>query len=136
MGGEGAPVAERLSAIGRLFAHDTVEAIMSGLQADGSDWALAQHAIIARKCPTTLKVALRLVREGARRATFAEEMAVEYAVALRMSARHDFIEGVRALIVDKDNAPRWDPASLEGVTDAMVDGIFAPLPSAEAWTPL
>ena len=134
--GESALVAEHRPAIDRLFAHDTVEAIMSGLQADGSEWALAQHTIIARKCPTTLKVALRLVCEGARRATFAEEMAVEYAVALRMSARPDFIEGVRALIVDKDNAPRWDPESLAGVTDAMVDAIFAPLPPAEAWTPL
>ena len=123
-------------AIDRLFAHDTVEEIMAALQADGSEWALAQHAIIAKMCPTTLKVALRLVREGARRASFAEEMAVEYAVALRMSARHDFIEGVRALMVDKDNAPRWNPDTLAGVTDAMIDAIFAPLPPAEAWTPL
>ena len=123
-----APVIEHLAAIDRLFAHDTVEQIMAALQADGSDWALAQHAIIARKCPATLKVALRLVREGARRSSFVDEMDVEYRVAVRMSARHDFIEGVRALIVDKDNAPRWDPDSLAGVTDAMVDAIFAPLP--------
>ena len=126
---EEAPIAEHLPAIDRLFADDTVEAIMGALQADGSDWALAQHAIMARKCPTTLKVALRLVREGARRSSFAEEMEVEYRVAVRMSARHDFIEGVRALIVDKDNAPRWDPDSLSDVTDAMADAIFAPLPA-------
>ncbi len=48
---------------------------------------------------------------------------------------HDFIEGVRALIIDKDNAPRWDPATPAGVTDAMLDAIFAPLPEDEAWTP-
>jgi enoyl-CoA hydratase len=50
--------------------------------------------------------------------------------------RHDFIEGVRALLVDKDNAPRWDPATPEGVTDTMLDTIFAPLPADEAWQPL
>ncbi len=121
------PITELLPAINRLFAHDKVEAVMAALLVDASDWASAQQAIIARKCPTTLKVALRLVREGARRANFAEEMEVEYRVAVRMSARHDFIEGVRALIVDKDNAPRWEPDSLAGVTDAMVDAIFAPL---------
>ena len=126
---EEAPITEHLPAIDRLLAHDTVEQIIAALQADGSDWALAQHAIIARKCPTTLKVALRLIREGARRSRFAEEMEVEYFVAVRMSARHDFIEGVRALIVDKDNAPRWEPDSLSSVTDAMVDAIFAPLPA-------
>ena len=53
-----------------------------------------------------------------------------------MTRRHDFIDGVRAVIVDKDNAPRWDPPTLEGVTDAMLDELFAPLPADEEWTPL
>ncbi|HEY3888506.1 MAG TPA: enoyl-CoA hydratase/isomerase family protein, partial [Caulobacteraceae bacterium] len=47
--------------------------------------------------------------------------------------RPDFIEGVRAVIVDKDNAPRWDPQTLEGVTPAMLDAIFSPLPADEEW---
>ena len=50
--------------------------------------------------------------------------------------RHDFIEGVRAVIVDKDNAPKWDPSTPEGVTDALLDEIFAPLPAEEEWKPL
>jgi enoyl-CoA hydratase len=50
--------------------------------------------------------------------------------------RHDFLEGVRAVIVEKDNAPRWDPPTLEGVTEEMLDAIFAPLPSSGEWTPL
>ena len=129
-------VRPRRKAIDGLFAHDTVEAIVAALEADGSDWALEQRRIIAAKCPATLKVALRLLREGAGRTSFAEEMEVEYRVAVRMIHRHDFIEGVRAVIVDKDNAPLWSPASLEAVTEAMLDEIFAPLPSGEAWTPL
>jgi enoyl-CoA hydratase len=63
-------------------------------------------------------------------------MRVEYRLAAHVCQRHDFIEGVRALIVDKDNAPRWEPATAEGVTDHLVDQIFAPLPESEEWTPL
>jgi enoyl-CoA hydratase len=50
--------------------------------------------------------------------------------------RPDFAEGVRAVIVDKDNSPKWDPATAEGVTDALIDAIFAPLPAQEEWKPL
>ena len=63
-------------------------------------------------------------------------MAVEYAVSGRIGATHDFQEGVRAVIVDKDNAPKWSPADLSGVTDATLDALFARLPENEQWTPL
>ena len=63
-------------------------------------------------------------------------MAAEFRIAVRMVHRHDFIEGVRAVILDKDNAPRWDPATLPEVSEAMVDELFAELPSDEEWTPL
>jgi enoyl-CoA hydratase len=52
-----------------------------------------------------------------------------------MMLRPDFVEGVRAVLVDKDNAPRWDPATPEGVTEVMLEAIFAPLPAGEDWTP-
>ena len=71
-----------------------------------------------------------------RRLSFADEMAAEYRVSVRMVHRHDFIEGVRALIVDKDNSPRWDPATLSGVSEEVLDAIFAELPPDEEWTPL
>jgi enoyl-CoA hydratase len=134
--GESPPIAGHREAIDRLFCFDTVEEIMAALRADGSEWAKAQADFLARKCPTTLKVALRLIREGAQRTSFAEEMAVEYRLAVRMTRRHDFIDGVRAVLVDKDNAPRWDPPALEGVTDAQLDQLFTPLPAQEQWTPL
>ena len=63
-------------------------------------------------------------------------MRQEYRIGARVVQRHDFIEGVRALIVDKDNKPVWNPPTLEGVTEAMLDEIFAPLPPAEEWRPL
>jgi enoyl-CoA hydratase len=63
-------------------------------------------------------------------------MAREYRIACRVSARHDFQEGVRAVVIDKDNKPAWNPASLDAVSDALIDEIFAPLPAGEEWTPL
>jgi len=69
-------------------------------------------------------------------ATFGEVMAMEYALGGRVVQTHDFQEGVRSVIVDKDNDPHWKPRTLAGVPDAMLDAFFAPLPAAEAWTPL
>jgi len=126
---------EHWDEIDRLFASDVLEDIYAALEADGGDWAAEQLAILKTKSPQTMKVSLRLLHNGARMATFADEMRQEYAVATRVAQRHDFLEGVRAVIVDKDNAPKWDPATPEGVTDHVIDQIFAPLPEDEAWTP-
>ncbi len=127
---------ENIARINRIFAGGSVEAIIAALEADGSDWARGQFATLATKSPQTLKVAFRQLREGAKMQSFAEEMRQEYRIGARVVQRHDFLEGVRALIVDKDNKPAWDPPSLAGVTDAMLDEIFAPLPAGEEWTPL
>ena len=81
-------------------------------------------------------MAFRQLREGAQATRFADEMALEYRLATRVVHRHDFQEGVRAVIVDKDNAPRWEPSTLEAVDDAMIEAIFAPLPPEQEWTPL
>src|SRR3546814_8286182 len=64
---------------------------------------------------------------------FAAEMRQEYAIGSRVVQMHDFLEGVRALIVDKDNSPKWNPPTAEAVTDAWIDAIFAPLPETEQW---
>jgi enoyl-CoA hydratase len=127
---------ENRERIDRIFALGSVEAIIAALEAEGSDWSKAQLATLATKSPQTLKVAFRQLREGAKMASFADEMRQEYRIAARVAQRHDFLEGVRALIVDKDNAPEWDPRTLAGVTDAMLDNIFAPMPPGDEWTPL
>ncbi|MDB5420162.1 MAG: enoyl-CoA hydratase [Brevundimonas sp.] len=123
-------------AIDRLFAYDTVEEIFAALEADGSDWALAQLATLKTKSPTSMKVSLRQVRTGAGLASFAQNMAMEYRLGGRIVRSHDFQEGVRAVVVDKDNAPKWSPAGLEGVTEADLDALFAPLPADQEWSPL
>jgi enoyl-CoA hydratase len=122
--------------IDRLFASDRLEDIFAALDTDGGDWAAKEHATLASKSPQTMKVALRQLAEGAKMPDFAAEMKQEYAIGSRVVMMHDFLEGVRAVIIDKDNAPRWDPARAENVSASLLDEIFAPLPADEEWTPL
>jgi len=131
-----APVVARGHAIKRLFAHDRVEDILAALDAEavggGPDapWVAASAATIRAKSPLSLKIALRQMRLGPS-LTFAACMRTEFRIVSRIVHGHDFYEGVRAVIVDKDNAPRWRPAELSGVNDAEVDRHFAPLGSGE-----
>ncbi|QUD87990.1 enoyl-CoA hydratase/isomerase family protein [Phenylobacterium montanum] len=131
-----APVAAHRAEIDRLFAGPSVEAIFAALEADGGEWATAQLKTLNTKSPQTMKVAFRQLALGAAMTDFADNMAMEYRIGARVVQKHDFIEGVRAVIVDKDNSPRWRPDTLEGVTEAQLDEIFAPLPPGEEWTPL
>jgi len=122
-------------AIDRLFASDKLEDVLAALAADGGEWAAQQLATLGTKSPQTMKVSLKLLLDGKTMPTFEDEMRQEFAVASHVVQRHDFVEGVRALIVDKDNAPKWNPATAEEVSDHLIDQIFAPLPEGEAWTP-
>lgn len=131
-----APLVSIEQDLNRLFVGDSVEQIFEFLEADSSDWGKAQLAVMKTKSPQTLKVAFRQLETGAALADFADNMAMEYRIGARVVQRHDFIEGVRAVIIDKDNAPRWDPVTLEGVGDALLDEIFAPLPADQEWSPL
>jgi enoyl-CoA hydratase len=131
-----ARIADNRERIDRLFASDDYEEILAALEAEDSEWAKKELATLAGKSPQACKVSLRLLYDGARVQDFAHEMKQEYAVATRVVQRHDFIEGVRALLVDKDNQPRWEPPTPQGVSDHLIDTIFAPMPEGEEWTPL
>jgi enoyl-CoA hydratase len=86
--------------------------------------------MIRTKSPTSLKIAFREVREG-KMLSFDDCMRMEFRIASRILAGHDFFEGVRAALVEKDNAPRWRPSSLGEVTDDAVGAYFAPLGEKE-----
>lgn len=133
---QAAPVEAHLADIDRLFGQPSVEAIVAALAVDGSDWAKAQLDVLQTKSPQTMKVAFRQLAQGARMDSFAGNMAMEYRIGARVVQRRDFLEGVRAVIVEKDNAPRWNPPTLDGVTEADLDAIFAPLPPGQEWTPI
>lgn len=122
--------------IDRLFASDRYEDILAALDADGSEWAAKQRAMLATKSPQTIKVALKQLAMGAAFTDFADNMRNEYRIACHVIRRPDFVEGVRAVIFDKDNAPRWQPARPEDVSDALVESLFAPLSADREWTPL
>ncbi|MXO51475.1 enoyl-CoA hydratase/isomerase family protein [Erythrobacter gaetbuli] len=122
--------------IAKHFASDRYEDILASLEADDSDWAAKELATLGTKSPQTCKVALRQLAESQNLDNFADNMAMEYRIASRVLTRPDFAEGVRAVIVDKTNDPKWDPATPEGVSDELLDQIFAPLPADEEWKPL
>ena len=129
------PLAQHRADIDRLFCGDSVEAIQDALAEDGGEWASAQLATLKTKSPQAMKVAFRQLRQGRDMESFRAEMAVEYRIAARVCTSADFREGVRAVIVDKDNAPLWRPPTLAEVTEQRLDEIFEPLPEGEAWTP-
>jgi enoyl-CoA hydratase len=124
--GEG-PVTARRGAIDRLFAASRVEDILAALDAEAgadAEWARATAETMRKKSPTSLKIALAQVRRG-RDWSFEECMQAEMRIVSRIVEGHDFYEGVRAAIVEKDNAARWRPASLAEVSDAEVDRHFS-----------
>jgi len=82
--------------------------------------------ILKRMSPTSLRLTFEQLRRG-RALDFDENMKMEFRLVNRVMRGHDFYEGVRALIVDKDKAPRWSPASIEGVSDADISKYFEPL---------
>ena len=100
------------------FGHDSVEAILASLDT-GDDWAQAQAAIIRRMSPTSCKLTLAGLRLGA--GSDIEACLVnEYRMVCEIRNGHDFFEGVRAQLLDKDRNPKWSPADIEAVTDADV----------------
>jgi enoyl-CoA hydratase len=130
----------RRAAIDRLFAGNRVEDILGALDheaaAGGADgeWAGQTAATIRTKSPLSLKIALLQVRRG-KDWDFDSCMRAEFRIVSRIIHGHDFYEGVRAVIVDKDNKSVWDPATLSAVSDAEVERHFAPLAGGELVLP-
>jgi enoyl-CoA hydratase len=122
------------AAIDRLLRHGSVEDSLSRLDEEAAAgrphaaFALATAAAIRTKSPTSLKIALAQMQRGVN-LHFADCMRTEFHIVSRVMRGHDFYEGVRAVIIDKDQTPRWEPATLEAVTAAEVEHYFAPLVS-------
>ncbi|MEM1051825.1 MAG: enoyl-CoA hydratase/isomerase family protein [Pseudomonadota bacterium] len=134
-----ARIEENALKIAKHFASDSYEDILASLEAaveEGDEWAQKERDTLGTKSPQTCKVALRQLTEGAKLTDFADNMTMEYRIASRVLTRPDFAEGVRAVIVDKTHDPKWDPATPEGVSEELIDSIFAPLPADEEWKPL
>jgi enoyl-CoA hydratase len=116
--------------IDRIFSNTSVEAILAALDADPSPWAAETAKSMLTKSPTASKLAFRQIRNG-KTLDFDNCMRMEFRMVNRVIAGHDFYEGVRATIIDKDGAPKWQPTSLAEVSDADIDVYFVPLGDRE-----
>lgn len=126
------PLAARRAAIERCFGHDSVEAILDALEreTENASWATETRDLLLTKSPTSLRITLRQLMDG-RDFDLEKALKLEYRLTQHVMAAHDFYEGVRAALVDKDQKPRWQPPTLAEVDEATVDGYFKSLGASE-----
>ncbi len=110
-------------AINRCFSKSTVEEIIIALKAEGTEWANETLEAISKMSPFSLKLSLRQ-QQLAKNMSFTDEISMEYQMVKTLFKRNDFYEGVRAMLVDRDNSPKWQPATLEEVSDIEVQECF------------
>ncbi|KAA6435221.1 enoyl-CoA hydratase/isomerase family protein [Agrococcus sediminis] len=120
--------------IDHAFAGDDPALIVARLRAAG-DEGVAMAGTIAERSPFAVAVTLAALRRARRMGSLEEALVQEFRVSRHVSLAPDFAEGVRAQLVDKDRRPRWRPASLAGVTPAMVEACFAPVPEGDLALP-
>ena len=108
---------------------DALAAESAGGGAD-AEWAEATRAGLLTKSPTSLKITLRQLTIG-RDYDLDAALALEYRLTQHVMAGHDFYEGVRAMLIDRDRNPKWRPRTLAEVTDSMLDAYFAPVGDRE-----
>lgn len=125
---ETAPHAASRAVIDRCFSAPSVAEILARLDAEAahSDFAAEAAATMRTKSPTSLRLTHEQMLRGGR-LDFAAAMKLEYRMVTRILQGHDFYEGIRAVVIDKDQNPVWDPPTLDGVSDAAVARYFEPL---------
>lgn len=116
-------ITEQRGYIAHCFKESTVESIIDALKNTNEEWHRDIGVNLNRKSPLSLKVTLRQLQEAEHK-TLADCLRVDYCLVGHFMRDHDFYEGVRALLVDKDKSPRWQPATLSNVTESMVNGYF------------
>lgn len=117
--------------IDRVFAQDSVEEIVAALQNEDSEFARKAAAAIMEKSPRGLKLTLKMLRLGRKSSSLKECLMREYRAVMEANTTHDFVEGVRAAIIDKDRNPKWSPPRLEDVTPQMIEKYLAPKGASE-----
>jgi enoyl-CoA hydratase/carnithine racemase len=113
--------------IDRCFSAESVSGIVAKLRKQGGEWADRQLAALLKLSPLAMAITLEQLNRCANR-SFEDSMTIEYRMSQgAMRPDHDFFEGVRALLIDKDQKPKWNPPTIEGVTPAMVEAHFKPV---------
>jgi enoyl-CoA hydratase len=121
------PLAAERHWIDVAYDRETIEDVLVALESYRDEGPKGAHSILTRSSPTALKVALRSFREAGTDLTLASALTRDLRIAARCLAGHDFTEGIRAQVIDKDRKPRWEPAVLAEVSNEDVDAYFAPL---------
>jgi enoyl-CoA hydratase len=124
--------------IDRCFSKKTLEGIMDALEVEaargdgaGSEFAARTRDTLLKKSPTSMRISFEQLRRGKEMSSLAEVLKMEYRMTVRCMAGSDYFEGVRAMLVDKDHAPHWSPASLSEVSDDFVAEFFQAVPTGE-----
>ena len=119
-------IAPHRAMIDRAFGFDHVGDIINELQRARGDWARETLKTMLSMSPTSLKIALRQIRLGAK-LSFADVMTMEYRLSQACMGSHDFYEGARAALIEKDRSPKWKPARLGDLPDSAIEKYFKPL---------
>jgi enoyl-CoA hydratase len=120
-------LADHRAEIEQAFKHDSVEAIRDALTAMPGEWPRKVLADFAARSPLAMKTTLAAILRARHLKSLEEALAVEFRLCTHLYEHGEFIEGVRALLVDKDKSPKWNPLRLEDVTPSMVETLFAPV---------
>ncbi|XP_038645080.1 3-hydroxyisobutyryl-CoA hydrolase, mitochondrial isoform X1 [Scyliorhinus canicula] len=123
-------LAEHMDKINRLFKTNNVEEILQNLKRDASPFALQHLETLKKMSPTSMKITFQQLEEGATK-NLSEVLVMEYRLSQACMKGHDFYEGVRAVLIDKDQSPKWKPATLEEVTEEYLKSCFKPLGNKE-----
>ncbi|CAH0407175.1 unnamed protein product [Chilo suppressalis] len=120
-------LAEHIKHINYCFAASTIEEIIERLEKVQNYWSKKTLECLHSMCPGSLKITLRALQRGAQ-LDLGQCLQMEYRLACRATENHDFPEGVRALLIDKDNKPQWKPSTLAEANEDYVEGYFKRLP--------
>jgi len=124
---------QNLPKIDQCFDGDTVEEIIDNLHLDGSEWAMQTVRALNTKSPTSLKVSHRAIKAG-KNLSLHECLKMEFRLIVQHLIESDVKEGVRALLVDKDMKPKWNPPKLHDVKEEHLERFFGPLPNGDELT--
>ena len=124
------PIAARQQQIDRIFGHQSVRKIVRALSEEPGEWAREAYLSITRASPISIELTFRNIREAASK-SLRECLITDFRIAQRLMQRPDYFEGVRALIIDKDQEPKWAVATFDAVDPADIDTYFAPLEESD-----
>lgn len=125
------PLADNRAQIDRVFSHRSMEEIRDALTREQGELAAKAAKAIAPFSPLAMKLTMAAMRRAKSLGSLERALEVEYRLCVRLFDRGEFTEGIRALLIDKDRKPKWNPARLEEVDEALIASMFAPLPAGE-----